>query len=266
LDPNAVEDAMNDAGERRIFTRVNVSDQKLELKFLNENQFAKQYIENISVGGLLVKTKYKPKLGSFIPVEFSIGQINSTPKIIKLRAKVCRVTGDSIGLEFPDLNRDNRKVVEKFVRSALAPGSSAARQVKKSTLEHLEQMREKKLNRQKLQRKLAPRIAAIVLLLGLNIWLVKPVVEHAIAPKVAVGGEISIDGKIVSLQNIRSIRIGSDGKLDIELTEGIVSLSLEDAERIFPDHLKQSVRLLQSIPPLEKERQSKTSRGLTRLR
>jgi hypothetical protein len=143
LDPNAVEDAMNDAGERRIFTRVNVSDQKLELKFLNENQFAKQYIENISVGGLLVKTKYKPKLGSFIPVEFSIGQINSTPKIIKLRAKVCRVTGDSIGLEFPDLNRDNRKVVEKFVRSALAPGSSAARQVKKSTLEHLEQMREK---------------------------------------------------------------------------------------------------------------------------
>src|SRR4051794_2783903 len=57
--------------ERREFTRIEVGDRKLELKFTHGLQFARQYIENISLGGLFLKTQTKAEMGSLMDIEFS---------------------------------------------------------------------------------------------------------------------------------------------------------------------------------------------------
>ena len=62
-----------DAGaDRREFSRADILEKKLELRFSISNQFARQYIENISVGGLFVRTDQRPCMWSWIPTEFTV--------------------------------------------------------------------------------------------------------------------------------------------------------------------------------------------------
>ncbi len=75
--------------EKREFARASAGSKSLTLKFSNEAQFAQQYIENISIGGLFVRTKLRPGVGAILPVEFSV-PVQGQDKQFLLRAEVTR--------------------------------------------------------------------------------------------------------------------------------------------------------------------------------
>src|SRR5688572_22707613 len=61
-----------DEAERRQFTRINVEDHRISVRFHNELHFAKHYVENISIGGLFIKTTEKYSMGELVPVAFEV--------------------------------------------------------------------------------------------------------------------------------------------------------------------------------------------------
>lgn len=138
--------------ERREFTRAEVAPDQIHLSFSNDQQFAKQYIENFSLGGLFVRTKLRPGVGAIVPIEFSVPLHNFEARIFKLRAKVCRETENGLGLQFLDLDQETRADLEVFVKTILPSGSVPMNQVKRSSRERLDQLREARQSTQEKQK------------------------------------------------------------------------------------------------------------------
>ncbi len=72
--------------------RTDLSGKSIELHFQSGEHFAKSYIENISVGGLFVRSEEPRRLGELIDVSFSLpGGFAQAPLHLSVRAKVARV-------------------------------------------------------------------------------------------------------------------------------------------------------------------------------
>lgn len=244
--------------ERREFTRASV-DTQIVLNFSNETQFAKHYVENISLGGLFVKTNHRPGMGAVVPIEFAV-KMGRNEKLFRLHGKVCRQTDRGLGLEFTNLTPETRKELEVFVKSSLPEGASIVNQVKKTTVDRLEQTREEKKLREAKQLKAFKASLAIAVLIGLNIYLANEVIEtETITQTGDIHQQIQLGNQSIPVENIRSFSKSEDGKILLQLNEGqSLEIPIDQLQtRDLPADLQQSLTLIQTIPPEKTIRKTK---------
>jgi Tfp pilus assembly protein PilZ len=211
-EPNA------DGIERRQFTRADIADRKLELKFSNSAQFAKQYIENISLGGLFVRTEEKRRLGEIVPIEFSI-PTNGSPKTFQLMGKVCRVTMDGVGLEFIHTSRDLQESLESFVKSALPNNVPLVNKPKASAIDTLDRLRSERRERSKERLIFFKKIGVIALLLFLNGYLLTEVVQEQTAYTAFKNHAITVKNRTVPISDIRSLERNQRNQFVLRLND-----------------------------------------------
>lgn len=259
--------ASNAGLDRREFTRIDVAQKHLEFKFTNEMHFAYQYIENISIGGLFIKTAYKPAMGSIVPIEFSIPKINGELRTFSLKAKVCRVAETGVGLQFTNLEGELRQEFESYVRSILPDGTSMTTQVKQSTVERLEKMRERSAEKSRKNALLFRNSLVIAALIALNVFLFYRVVqEDQMEQTGGANSQIEIGEHALKAEDIRSVQKNNDNSYTVFTDASAFTVSEASMSGPLPYHLQQTVNLLNSIPPPAPKHISKTAEKLVRLR
>ncbi|MBN8555781.1 MAG: PilZ domain-containing protein [Deltaproteobacteria bacterium] len=240
--------------DKREFTRVDIAEKKFELKFNNEAQFARQYIENISMGGLFVKTDRKAPMGTMIPIEFSIPQ-GTENKTFKLNARVCRVAEGGLGLEFTNVPKSTKQELEKFVLSVLPEGVAISTKAKKSTVERLEKIRESKVDSIKKLKVIGIKIAAVVALVAVNGVLFNNLQEIKNLETHDADQSVQIEDKRIQIPEIQSVSRSKDGEFVFFLSDGTnIQSHNRSIDQKLPYQLRQTMHLLNSTPVLTEPR------------
>ena len=104
--------------ERRRAPRAAV-DLQVGLRFDSVQQFLSAYAGDISETGMFVRVQDpQHEVGQLVTLRFEAGK----ERIVQGTARIARVTGAGIGLEFVELDETGRKLVEMIVRIKLAAG------------------------------------------------------------------------------------------------------------------------------------------------
>ena len=104
--------------ERRRAPRAQVELQ-VGLRFESVQQFLSAYAGDISETGMFVRMEQPPhEVGQLVALRFDAGK----ERIVQGTARIARVTGEGVGLEFVELDETSRKLVEMIVRIKLAAG------------------------------------------------------------------------------------------------------------------------------------------------
>lgn len=244
--------------EKRQFGRADLAEQKIELKFSNQFQFARQYIDNISLGGLFVRTKDKHKMGDLLPISFNLPAKDELPeKPFQLMGKVCRVTDAGVGLEFTNLDQETRKYLEDYVRSVLPKGVEVAAKAKQSTIDRLAQIREDKKKQIRNSRSRARNMAILAVLALTNLYLATESYQQLKIHSKATPSTIEVSGKTIKLNEVRSLQTDKTGKAFFILESGN-RVQIKDANEL-PYYLRQSLQNLRNIQPAKPIRRSKNA-------
>jgi|GEM_PF-4656029 len=254
-----------DPAERREFTRTDIADKRIELKFSNEYQFARQYIDNISLGGLFVKTAERRTMGDILPISFNLPATNDLPeRNFELKGKVCRITDQGLGLEFTNLTDESRKLLEEYVRNVLPKGMDVRARAKQSTLDRLEQLRRRKaLNKQRSRRTFKITLALTGLFL-LNAYLaVQSLMTHSNFD-LKNPNRFKVNGEMIQSKDVKSLGTDKNGKIVLHLTGGS-TVEVKNISNL-PYHLRYSANIIKTIPPAKRRRRSKNAGNLIQLR
>lgn len=258
--------------ERRHFNRANISDKKLEIHFADGAQFARQYIENISVGGLFVRSDRKAKMGDTLAIEFSIPRQDRPHENLSFlfMSRVCRVTAEGLGVEFLNISHENRRNLEEYVRAVLPTQVPVANKPKASTVAHIEEMRQRKRESEAARRSFAIRFLFFAVMICLNLWMIsrKDSLESENSLKTKdIRRSIQVGHKSVEANDIQSITLKDQKTVVLKLSDGShVETTVENFDRKAPPHILQSMAALQSIEIPKVKRKSKNTGRLTRLR
>lgn len=257
----------SDGIERREFTRIDLTERQIAVRFHNEAQFAKHYIENISLGGMFIKTKEKYKMGEIVPVSFEVRTHEfGEPELFQLKGQVCRVIESGVGISFTNLDQVTRTRLESYVQSVLPKGAQVRTKAKQSTVDRLEQMRQEKEAKNQFRKKTAVQVALLIVLALANGILVEQQLSLQKTEKAQVDQILEIDGKRVKVAEIRSLKLEDSSTLTLRLQNEEIIVPIEKVYDQLPPHLKNSVHLLQSTPPRQKIRRSKNAGRITDMR
>lgn len=249
--------------DRRSFNRADITERKLELRFGSGSQFARQYIENISLGGVFVRTSEKREMSEILQIEFSI-PIEDGTRTFNFRAKVCRVDPHGLGLEFIGMAQKTQDELEAFVKSVLPKNQPVIVRPKSVTITRLKKFRLKKIAEVAGKRTLIQRILCIGLLVGFNMYLVRESFEDQINVQAFKNNELNISGKKISLRNVRTISKTQNNEWVITLDDhSSYRVQPSQIEKQLPAYLQHTLALLRSTPPRPEIRRSKNTRELT---
>lgn len=247
--------------EKREFTRAEVLDKKIGVRFNNQLQFARQYIENISLGGIFVKTTDKFQMGQIITMEFKVPHPQQMGEEInfQLKAKVCRITDQGVGLEFTNLDQENRILLEGFVRSVLPSGIDIRAKPKQASIDRVEQLREARKASSQARRRIRLQLLFIISLLIANGFLFHENIKELQSRISYDNSRIRIGNESIDLRKIRRLKKTKDGSLVIEHSEGQVEITDPSWTKDLPQHLRHNFDLIQSIQPTKEKRRSKNA-------
>ncbi len=265
--------------DRRHFNRADVREKKIEVHFADEGQFARHYIDNISLGGLFIKTDKKASMGDIIPVEFSIARKSELAtlgddlgaagtKQFHLMAKVCRITADGLGVEFLNLSHEHRRELEAYVKEVLPRNAPLVNKPKSSSVAFLEEQRLKKQDASKRNTVMALRVGFLIVMLSLNYWIIsKPLEVSPMLESKKIQQSITLDNQAIEVSDIRSISLKSSSTIMVSLRDGtIIETPIDKVGRKLPPHLLHTLGVLNSVEIQKKERRSRNSGSLVRLR
>lgn len=255
--------------ERRNFSRADVLDKNLSLDFVSGAQFAKQYIENISLGGLFVRTSQKASMGDILPIQFSIPTSAGENKQFNLKGRVCRVTTSGLGLEFTNLSNEMRHELEDFVKSVLPSGISVIAKAKASTVERLDERRAAAAKNDEKRKSLRIKLVILLGMIAINTAMTQEYLEttQEEAIRRSVNPVLSLNGKTFSADTVRAVEKKAADIWKIHLANGTsVDVTTQQLQGRLPQHLQQSVELLKHLSAPKSPRISKNSSKLTRLR
>ncbi len=255
--------------ERRNFSRADVLEKNLCLDFVSGAQFAKQYIENISLGGLFVRTQQKASMGDILPIQFSIPTATGENRQFDLKGRVCRVTATGLGLEFTNLSNEMRHELEDFVKSVLPSGVPIVARAKASTIERLDERRLREAKRKEELKSVRGQLAILATMIFLNVFMTHRYLETQSEEKIrlSINPTLTIHGKTFSASSVKSIERQQHDKWLLHLANGTnVEASTKELDGRLPQHLQQSVEFLKHISAPKSPRISKNSPKLTRLR
>lgn len=240
--------------DRRKHARLDVGPRQLTVRFSSQIQFAKQYIENISIGGLFVKTDLQASVGEEIPIEFSVPLApNDPPQIFSLLARVARVDPDGLGLEFTELPSEARRVIEIFIKTTLPSGIKITRSINPATFERFNEKREQKAIHQRARLKTFKKWCMVAGLLILNAFVVLELnSSSSVGTPATMKDDYTINGIRFSENDIRSFKKLEADQYQIELRNGeVIPFKLQDESRL-PPHLQRSLATLRALPLAEK--------------
>lgn len=270
IPPTPDNNEQSDGGiEKREFTRIDVEEKKIELRFSNQMQFAYQYIENISLGGLFVKTNEKHEMGTILPIEFAVSLPGQGYQKFRLKGRVCRIAPEGLGLEFTNLNHENRRQLESYVRSVLPQNASVRAKAKKSTMDRLEQRRAIEAEKQRKRRATIKQVGFLVLLTVLNSWLIREhyITDNSGSVETSAAEVVEMGTQSFQANEIHSVQKDESDQLYFLLSDGRrVRLPSNDSNHQLPGHISQTIRILKTIPPAKQQRRSRTSATHTQLR
>ncbi len=253
--------------EKREFTRIDVQDRQISVRFHNEMHFAKHYIENISVGGVFVKTNIKYEMGEIVPIAFEIKtQDLESPELFQLKARVCRIVDGGIGLEFTNLDQVSRSRLESYVQSILPSGMSIRTKAKASTVERLENMRHEKLTNRVRQKRILVQLLAVIVLAALNALLVQQHFESDTKTTSSRDEYFEINGKRLKWSEIRSLEHRGANQIELKTDEESILLNETELKRLAPDHIRLQIMILKSTPARKEVRRSKNAQQLIQVR
>ena len=240
-------DKTDDALQARVFNRANLSEGALQLRFQSGQQFARCYIDNISIGGLFVKSDQQRSMGEVLDVAFSLPAApDREPFEISVRARVARVTAEGMGLQFLALNREVQFRLEQYVQASLPPGASLRSIIKESSVERLRGLRQEQTERVHFFKRRLFQISLFVILVLANAFLVFSPSSPSSSSKIHhLDRSFVVQGRKISINQVRGIRIDKGGAASVELNDGtVVSLA---SSRQLPQELQQGTSQLQSI-------------------
>lgn len=254
--------------ERREFTRVPVADRQIHVQFDCERQFAKQYLENISLGGVFVRTEEKYPMGALVPVSFKVPEPSGMGELrFDFVGKVCRVTDSGVGLEFTNLTSESRSELERYVKSVLPKGRDLRHNPKKASIDRILKLREERERRKKERQKYVIQVGFIIALLALNGLFLKGAIETESEATRWQVQQVQLDGQKRDVEEIRSVESSAPGEVEFVLEDGSrVSVDPDQVMDQLPYHLRESVKLVDRIPPVKPKRRSKNSGNLVRIR
>jgi len=263
---NALSPLPSVKAEHREFSRAQLTQRPIELEFKSCAQFAKQYIENISLGGLFVKTQERPTLGSIVAISFSLPETPPLPQQeFNLYAKVCRISDSGIALEFTNLTQEARSELEVYVKNFLPKGLDTRTKAKQSTVDRLERIRNRQVVIKQRLKKTFKSSLVIGLLLLINAYLgLRSYLDYQ--KNVAATNNspwIEVEGVKVQRKDIRGLQMQKDRKIVLRTSDGS-KIEITDPSML-PYDLRQSANILKSLPAEEPTRRSKNSRNLTRI-
>ncbi len=106
--------------ERRYSERADVV---VRVDYKSVDDLFSEFARNINEGGIFVETETPPERGTCVDLQFSLP---GSDQLVCARGTVVRVSeGDSgdrqgMGIEFEDLDRDNRERIDDLVRNLRA--------------------------------------------------------------------------------------------------------------------------------------------------
>jgi Tfp pilus assembly protein PilZ len=251
--------------DRREFSRAGISEDAIALQFSNGAQFAKHYVENVSLGGMFIKTSERRKVGELIDVSFSIpdpseGQFQFQ---FQLKARVCRAAPHGLGVEFMNLTEEMRAKLETYVRAVLPKGAEIRTKARQATIDRLENSRAQREETQHRQRVQIKRAAFVLSLMALNVFLAFEFVQESQTKQQmrSVTTSIVISGESFRPAEVVSIEQSQDQHFMIRLVDGRVvmfSSDTKDLQQLPPD-LQHVVGLMKSLPTPKPIRTSKNN-------
>lgn len=249
--------------ERREFSRAGLSPDAIQLQFGHAAQFAKHYVENISLGGMFIRSSEKKKQGELIDISFSIPDESQGRVQFQLRAKVCRITPEGLGVEFVNLNVEMRDRLEKYVQKILPKGAEIRTKAKKSTIERLEQSRARRQEQGRQQREWLQKLAALGVLLLLNFYLGFEVLKETEKRRHfnSVDHQIQIRDETFSPNELRGIERSPDGDIVLRLADDrsiLLSQNSTDFDKLPPDY-QQAISIMRTMPAPSPIRTSKNN-------
>lgn len=254
-------DAADDEGglERREFSRIDLEEKHIAIAFNSEMQFAKHYIQNISIGGLFVKTSDKFQFGELIPIQFKVkNEKDDSEEHFVLKGRVCRIIETGVGLEFTNLDDQTRTRLEKYVRSVLPNGAEIRTQAKQSTIQRLKEIREKKYEASQKRKKIGFQVVAMASMLVLNAVLVTEVVkEEANSLASERKQTVTLNGSSVEVNQIKSLQKDQNGQFQFTLEDGrIVIPDPKDIDQSMPRQIRSQIKVLQTKKTKPQKRKS----------
>ncbi|PIR22176.1 MAG: hypothetical protein COV44_09160 [Deltaproteobacteria bacterium CG11_big_fil_rev_8_21_14_0_20_45_16] len=253
---------------RREFNRAENSSAELNLNFTSEVQFARQYIQNISLGGLFVKTNLKREIGSILPVDFTVS-VKGVPKKFQLKAKVCRQAEDGLGLQFIEMSSDIRAELEEFIRDILPPGQQVINpSAAKASIERLEKSRLEKEKERKRKQRIYIQIACLVAMISVNIYVAQDLVLKNLNPPETKSQSFQLGNKQIQLNELKSFKKDSRKGLILKLADGselVVPEKSVESEKL-PAHLRVPYRALRNTKLKYRRKSGSVSHSIKRQR
>jgi uncharacterized protein (TIGR02266 family) len=90
----------------------------VQYRYKDFESFAREWGQNLSVGGLFVRTSDPYDKGTLCVVNFSL---DDGKRLIEGLARVVHQAGDGMGLEFIELDGESARVIEDVVTRQLQP-------------------------------------------------------------------------------------------------------------------------------------------------
>lgn len=234
--------------QARQFNRIDLSTQQVQLQFQSGQHFAKSYIDNISLGGLFVRSEEKRSLGEVIDVSFSLpADRGQAPLFLAIRAKVARVTTEGWGLEFVGLDSETRHKIESYVRGILPTGIDLRSTLRASAIERLREMRDDKETQDALRRRKTLQYVILGSLFVLNISLLAIQSGGDLREKTVDHRDRSFvfGNQKLKLHNVRAVQSTKGGTVLIQLSDG--SRVEEKRTEALPVELRKDLEQLNAL-------------------
>lgn len=265
-----IEDPKTNFEDLRKQKRVNIASKRVGVRFQNKQHFAKQYIENISSGGLYIRTNESFKTGDLVHLEFNVPDPTQSDQELRftLVGSICRTDASGVGLQFTNLDQEARYQLEKYVHSVLSDGMQVNSQPKSAVMAKIEERRQLRRTRQNKKRQSLRKIGILVLLGAINAYLGFYSYRDFSTPSSAPQTKyIFLNGNQIEIESINSFEKDSDGKFWVELNENRFEImNISEFENQLPAHLRHQFDVMNGLSPKNQKRRNKNAPDITQTR
>lgn len=254
--------------EKRKFERREINrDKNLQIRFRSEAALARSYIQDISLGGIFLKTEERPALKTIMTIDLQVDQETGEPERIELQAVVVRHASDGIGLEFTNLDSAKRQEIEKIVQLASISASDLNKgRVKAASFQQLSEIRKSKAAASLRLKKHSLSVGIVALLLGLNLYAARDFWSEAPQGSTTpVHSRVALAGREIRTSDIRRIERTTESALSVWVLGSDTPLVIEMKDvRQLPKQWQDGIRAIKSQAKAKK-RVSKTAPHRTRV-
>lgn len=103
--------------ERRQHERVTIDRPDFQVSFQNQHQFMKMYVQDLSKGGMFVKSNKQVPVGEQVQIAFEIPSLEDPLRrdLFQVKGVVVRSLENGMGISFIEIDEEIRRKIETFI-------------------------------------------------------------------------------------------------------------------------------------------------------